>query len=304
MKYIPVEQLNTAAKSPEQLIDDGEKIYAEQIENAAQGIFERREKRPVVLLSGPSGSGKTTSAHRIAVLLADMGCKAHTISMDNYFLPMHENEAARDENGNIDFESPLRLDIPLFKNHLKMLFKGEEIEVPLFDFAKQERQSGLPLKRTGGDIVILEGIHALNPLVTGNSEDFTTCVYVSVRTRISDGEKILHPSKIRLMRRLMRDKLYRGRSISETFEFFKSVERGENLYIMPYKNRANFDIDTFIEYEPLVYRDILLPELEKASADCADYCDYSDIEYFLKLLSPVDSSIVPENSLIREFIGG
>lgn len=304
MKYIPVEQLNTAAKSPEQLIDDGEKIYAEQIENAAQGIFERREKRPVVLLSGPSGSGKTTSAHRIAVLLADMGCKAHTISMDNYFLPMHENEAARDENGNIDFESPLRLDIPLFKNHLEMLFKGEEIEVPLFDFAKQERQSGLPLKRTGGDIVILEGIHALNPLVTGNSEDFTTCVYVSVRTRISDGEKILHPSKIRLMRRLMRDKMYRGRSISETFEFFKSVERGENLYIMPYKNRANFDIDTFIEYEPLVYRDILLPELEKASADCADYCDYSDIEYFLKLLSPVDSSIVPENSLIREFIGG
>ncbi len=304
MKYIPVEQLNTAAKSPEQLIDDGEKIYAEQIENAAQGIFERREKRPVVLLSGPSGSGKTTSAHRIAVLLADMGCKAHTISMDNYFLPMHENEAARDENGNIDFESPLRLDIPLFKNHLEMLFKGEEIEVPLFDFAKQERQSGLPLKRTGGDIVILEGIHALNPLVTGNSEDFTTCVYVSVRTRISDGEKILHPSKIRLMRRLMRDKLYRGRSISETFEFFKSVERGENLYIMPYKNRANFDIDTFIEYEPLVYRDILLPELEKASADCADYGDYSDIEYFLKLLSPVDSSIVPENSLIREFIGG
>lgn len=304
MKYIPVEQLNTAAKSPEQLIDDGEKIYAEQIENAAQGIFERREKRPVVLLSGPSGSGKTTSAHRIAVLLADMGCKAHTISMDNYFLPMHENEAARDENGNIDFESPLRLDIPLFKNHLEMLFKGEEIEVPLFDFAKQERQSGLPLKRTGGDIVILEGIHALNPFVTGNSEDFTTCVYVSVRTRISDGEKILHPSKIRLMRRLMRDKLYRGRSISETFEFFKSVERGENLYIMPYKNRANFDIDTFIEYEPLVYRDILLPELEKASADCADYCDYSDIEYFLKLLSPVDSSIVPENSLIREFIGG
>lgn len=304
MKYIPVEQLNTAAKSPEQLIGDGEKIYAEQIENAAQGIFERREKRPVVLLSGPSGSGKTTSAHRIAVLLADMGCKAHTISMDNYFLPMHENEAARDENGNIDFESPLRLDIPLFKNHLEMLFKGEEIEVPLFDFAKQERQSGLPLKRTGGDIVILEGIHALNPLVTGNSEDFTTCVYVSVRTRISDGEKILHPSKIRLMRRLMRDKLYRGRSISETFEFFKSVERGENLYIMPYKNRADFDIDTFIEYEPLVYRDILLPELEKASADCADYCDYSDIEYFLKLLSPVDSSIVPENSLIREFIGG
>lgn len=304
MKCIPVEQLNNAAKSPEQLIGNGEKIYAEQIENAARGIFENREKRPVVLLSGPSGSGKTTSAHRIAVLLADMGCTAHTISMDNYFLPMHENEAARDENGNIDFESPMRLDIPLFKKHLEMLFKGEEIDIPSFDFAKQERGSGMPLKRTRGDIVILEGIHALNPLVTGNSESFTTCVYVSVRTRISDSDKLLHPSKIRLMRRLMRDKLYRGRSITETFEFFKSVERGENLYIMPYKNRADFDIDTFIEYEPLVYRDILLPELEEASPCYADYSDYADIEHFLRLLSPVDSSFVPENSLIREFIGG
>ncbi|MCI7760297.1 MAG: nucleoside kinase [[Eubacterium] saphenum] len=303
MKCIPIEQLNNAAKTPAQLVADGEKVYAEQIEHAARCIFERRKERPVVLLSGPSGSGKTTSAHRIAALLESYGCKAHTISMDNYFLPMHENEAARDENGNIDFESPLRLDIPLFKKHLEMLFKGEKIDIPAFDFAKQERVPGMPLTRSDGELVILEGIHALNPLVTGNSEDFTTCVYVSVRTRISDGDKLLHPSKIRLMRRLMRDKLFRGRSITETFEFFKSVERGENLYIMPYKNRADFDIDTFIEYEPLVYRDILLPDLAAESPHYADYGDYEDIEYFLKLLEPVERGFVPENSLIKEFIG-
>lgn len=303
MKCIPIEQLNNAAKTPAQLVADGEKVYAEQIKHAARCIFERRKERPVVLLSGPSGSGKTTSAHRIAALLESYGCKAHTISMDNYFLPMHENEAARDENGNIDFESPLRLDIPLFKKHLEMLFKGEKIDIPAFDFAKQERVPGMPLTRSEGELVILEGIHALNPLVTGNSEDFTTCVYVSVRTRISDGDKLLHPSKIRLMRRLMRDKLFRGRSITETFEFFKSVERGENLYIMPYKNRADFDIDTFIEYEPLVYRDILLPDLAAESPHYADYGDYEDIEYFLKLLEPVERGFVPENSLIKEFIG-
>lgn len=114
---------------------------------------------------------------------------------------------------------------------------------------------------------------------------------------------MLHPSKIRLMRRLMRDKLYRGRSLSETFEFFKSVERGENLYIMPYKHRADIDIDTFVEYEAPVYRDILLPELEKASDDYSDYASYADIEKFLKLLAPIDRDLVPQQSLIREFIG-
>lgn len=303
MKCIPIEQLNNAAKKPAQLVAYSEKMYARQIEHAARSIFEHCNERPVVLLSGPSGSGKTTSAHRIAVLLESYGCKAHTISMDNYFLPMRENEAARDENGKIDFESPLRLDIPLFKQHLEMLFKGEKIDIPAFDFAKQERLPGMTLTRGKDELVILEGIHALNPLVTGNSDDFTTCVYVSVRTRISDGDKLLHPSKIRLMRRLMRDKLFRGRSITETFEFFKSVERGENLYIMPYKNRADFDIDTFIEYEPLVYRDILLPDLAAESPHYSDYGDYEDIEYFLKLLSPVEREIVPENSLIKEFIG-
>lgn len=303
MNCIAVEKLNSGAKSPEQLIAESEEIYASQIENTAKHIFENREKRPVVLLSGPSGSGKTTSAHRIAHLLESYGCKAHTISMDNYFLPLHENENARDENGKIDFESPLRLDIPLFKQHLEMLFKGEKIDIPSFDFARQQRTKGMPLTREDGDLVILEGIHALNPTVTGDTDDFTTCVYVSVRTRISNGDKLLHPSKIRLMRRLIRDKLYRGRSITETFEFFKSVERGENLYIMPYKERADFDIDTFIEYEALVYRDILLPELVSASPHYAEYGDYEDIEYFLKLLSPVDRNFVPENSLITEFIG-
>ncbi len=303
MNCISTEQLNFAAKTPEKLIEHGEKIYAEQIENAAKKIYESRSERPVVLLSGPSGSGKTTSAHKIAHLLESYGCKAHTISMDNYFLPMHENEAARDENGKIDFESPMRLDIPLFKKHLEMLFKGETINIPTFDFAKQERNKGMPLTRGKGDIVILEGIHALNPLVTGDTEDFTSCVYVSVRTRISEGDKMLHPSKIRLMRRLIRDKLYRGRDITETFEFFKSVEYGENRYIMPYKNRAHFDIDTFIEYEALVYKNILLPELVDAAPMYADYGDYSDIEHFLKLLDPMDRKLVPESSLIKEFIG-
>ena len=303
MKCFDISLLNELAKNPEELIGASESSYEGQIAYAAEQIYEQREERPVVLVSGPSGSGKTTSAVRMQQLLERMGADTHTISMDNYFLPMCENEAARDENGNIDFESPYRLNIPLFREHIEKLSRCEEIEVPLFDFAKQVSLHGMPLKRKKGDLVILEGIHALNPLVTGDSESYTNCVYVSVRTRLEHEGSLLHPSKIRLMRRLLRDKQYRGRAFSETFEFFRSVERGENLYIMPFKQRANFDIDTFIGYEPLVYRDILLPDLEKTAEVYGDYADYKDIEEFLRLLAPLDESLVPKNSLIREFIG-
>lgn len=305
MKSILISELNTLAASPDEFMQTGERMYSEQISAAAERIYAEREQRPVVLISGPSGSGKTTTAARIQAILRAKGCETHTISMDDYFLPHSENEAARDENGNIDFESPLRLDIPLFREHLEKLARCERIDIPSFDFAAQERREGMPLKRNEGDLVILEGIHALNPLVTGDSESFTNCVYVSVRTRIADSEgALLHPAKIRLMRRLMRDKLYRGRALRETFEFFKSVERGENLYIMPFKSRANFDIDTFIEYEASVYRDILLPELAAAEEDCREFTEeLSELRRFLNLLVGVDRKHVPENSLIREFIG-
>lgn len=303
MEYISVEALCAAAREPEELIREGERIYADRLAAAAELIYKNREDKPIVLISGPSGSGKTTSATRLSRLLERKGSKAHTVSMDNYFLPMHMNEQARDKDGKIDFESPQRLDIELFRDHLGKLIRGETVDVPSFDFAEQARHEGMPLQCEKGDFVIIEGIHALNPLLTGDFDDFTTGVYVSVRTRIRSGDELLHPSKIRLMRRLMRDKLYRGRSLSETFEFFKSVERGENLYIMPYKHRADIDIDTFIRYEAPVYRDILLPELEKAAGEYSDYASYADIEKFLRLLAPINKDLVPQQSLIREFIG-
>lgn len=303
MESVSVEHLNAAAQNPRIIISESEQRYADEVGRVAEEILKNRVKRPVVLISGPSGSGKTTTAMRIAHLLNESDCTAHVISMDNYFLPMSQNEAARDENGKIDYESPMRLDIELFREHLDKLSRCEEINIPGFDFARQERIEGMPLKRCEGDVVIIEGIHALNPLVTGDSDDYTVRVYVSVRTRIAEGEKLLHPSKIRLMRRLIRDKLYRGRAFSETMEFFKSVERGENLYIMPFKHRANFDIDTFIGYEPLVYRDILLPELEEAAKTYPDYANYADMEEFLRILSSLDRKLVPDNSLVREFIG-
>lgn len=301
MKCVEVEYLNQAAKKPDSFIAEGERLYFDQLNAATEEIYRQRAEKPIVLISGPSGSGKTTSAMRIAAALKKKGCTTHVISMDNYFLPLAKDIALHGKD--IDYESPERLDIPLFTEHLEKLHRCEEIDIPQFDFAVQDRKPGMKLKREKGDLVILEGIHSLNPQVTGDSDAYTHRIYVSVRTRIQNESELLHPSKIRLMRRLMRDKLYRGRDLSETFEFFKSVERGEDLYIMPHKHRADHDIDTFIEYEASVYRDILLPELEKASQTYAGYSEFADIEVFLKALTPTDKKYVPEDALIREFIG-
>lgn len=282
-----------------------EDIYRSGIAEAAEKIFMDSKARPLVLVSGPSGSGKTTGALRIGQRLKEKGLAVHIISMDNYFLPNGVGEIPLDENGNIDLESPLRMDIPLFSEHLEKLFRCEPIEIPRFNFKTQSRTFGEKMCRQKNEIIIIEGIHALNPQVTGNTDDFTTCVYVSVRTRIknSDGS-LLHPRLVRLMRRLCRDKLFRGRSAKEVFAMLPSVTRGEDLYIMPYKGRAHFDIDTFIAYEPSVYKAMLMDDLKDPEDFSSDIDDYKALVKTLKELSPLSGKKVPADSLVREFIGG
>ncbi|MCH5349114.1 MAG: nucleoside kinase [Oscillospiraceae bacterium] len=282
-----------------------EEIYHQRLAEAAEKIRVDADERPLVLLSGPSGSGKTTSAMRIADLLRKRGLTVHTISMDNYFLPDGYGEMPLDEDGKVDLESPLRMDIPLFAEHMEKLFKREEVNIPRFNFKTQSRSEGYTLKREKNEIIIIEGIHALNPEVTGDTDSFTTCVYVSVRTRIRDNEDtVMHPRAIRLMRRLCRDKLFRGRSAADVFGMLRAVNRGEDLYIMPHKHRADFDIDTFLAYEPSVYCSSLLDEL-KSSPDLAEYSDdYGSAIKILSQLTPLTTDDVPGDSLVREFIGG
>ena len=282
-----------------------EHIYNQRLSEAAEKIYLDSEKRPLVLLSGPSGSGKTTSALRIGKRLREKGLSVHIISMDNYFLPNGMGQMPLDENGNIDLESPQRMDIPLFTEHLEKLFHCEPIEMPKFNFKSQSRTFGETYQRRPDEVIIIEGIHALNPEVTGNTDDFTTCVYVSVRTRIQgDDGNVLHPRTIRLMRRLCRDKLFRGRNASEVFGMLPSVTRGEDLYIMPHKHRAHFDIDTFMAYEPSVYRSMLLPELNKARGLSSLGKEYDNMVEVMRELEPLNQTNVPSDSLVREFIGG
>ncbi|MBQ8568913.1 MAG: nucleoside kinase [Oscillospiraceae bacterium] len=306
MNFIKAETINSRlAADRSNYVKLSEDNYNSQLRVAAEKIVLEKDSKPLILLSGPSGSGKTTSAMKIAEMIENHGVKVHTMSMDNYFLPGDMGEMPRDEKGEIDLESPLRLDIPLFSEHLKKLFNCEPIDVPVFEFATQSRNGSIPMQRSENEIIIIEGIHALNPQVTGETDSFTTCLYVSVRTRITSrsGEP-LHPRIIRLMRRLSRDKLFRGRRLQDVFKMFESVSRGEELYIMPHKHRAQIDIDTFMAYEAPIYTGLLKDGLTEIAADMENSGNYQLIMKFMNELHPAKADIVPDNSLIREFVGG
>ena len=180
MKCIPVLELNSMSADPHRLIEKSENAYADQISRAAERIYRERREKPVVLISGPSGSGKTTTAGRLARLLEDNGCRAHTISMDNYFLPLTAEELRLAEEGRFDFESPKRLDTELFKQHIELLSRCQPIDVPAFDFTIQDRKPGFRLEYKPGDIVIMEGIHALNPDVIGHSDEYTNLSLIHI----------------------------------------------------------------------------------------------------------------------------
>lgn len=305
MKFINVNNINAnLEENPIGFIDSCERNYMDQLVNTANYIVENSIDKPVVLISGPSGSGKTTSALKLSkILLDDFDCPSRTISIDNYFKSNDSYDMPLNLDGSIDLESPLCVDIDLLKEHIHKISKGESFDMPYFDFTTQSRGGYKPFTVNKGEIVIFEGIHALNPMVTGSEN--TTKIYVSVRTRlVNDNGSVLHPRRIRLMRRLMRDNLFRGRKYQEIFNYFSSVSIGEDKYIMPYKHLAEFDIDTFHSYEPSVYKNYLLDSLIAIQEDMKNNIEYNEIVSFLSELDGLYSNVVPDTSIVREFIGG
>lgn len=305
MKYIETDLLNKIiTESPEKLVTDSENNYYNQLYSLCKNIYENRHTNPVILVSGPSGSGKTSTANVAAKILRDkFNCNSNVISLDNYFRSNTSPDMPKDENGNIDLESPLCTDLKLLQEHLFLLEKCEEFDMPVFDFKTQSRSGYIPFKREKDSIVFLEGIHALNPLVTGENS-FATGVYISVRTRLKSNEdKILHPRVIRLMRRLCRDCLFRGRDLSSVFSYFESVSIGEDKFIIPFKERASYQIDTFMSYEVPVYKNFLYQKLSESKKLFQGNSYYNSILEFFNQILPVSEQEVPQDSLIREFIG-
>ncbi len=300
MKVVKAKELYDKYSSVEDFEREDDRYWSE-IEKIALDIKNNYQTNPILLLSGPSGSGKTTTAHRIEKILEKYGVETHTISLDSYFSTLPE-----DLINKVDLESPDRLDKKLLEEHIEKLLKCEEIELPEFDFATTtQRKSGVKLCRKPNEIVIFEGIHALNPSAVPVHEGVSK-MYISVRTRVAYGkDKILHPRFIRLLRRMSRDMRYRGRLPYQTLSFFKSVESGVDRYVSPYKIYADYSIDTFIEYEPLVYRDEMLAKLTEELPQVSGE-EKQIMQMLIEFLSSFEGrepSLAPSGSLIREFIG-
>ena len=300
MKILKIEDIYKKYSTEKDFLSEDERYWS-QIDAIARDIKNKSQTNPILLLSGPSGSGKTTTAHRIEKFLESYGVETHTISLDSYFSTLPKEEV-----GLVDLESPERLDKDLLEEHIDALLNCKEIELPEFDFANtRQLKSGVKLQRKPNEIIVFEGIHALNPkavpVMQGESK-----MYISVRTRVEyNNGKLLHPKYVRLLRRMSRDMRFRGREPIDTLSYFKSVEKGVENFVSPYKIYADYSIDTFIEYEPLIYRDEMLFKLTEIENKVSGE-DKETVEMLIEFLSSFngrDDSLVSKKSLIREFIG-
>lgn len=297
---IEVNRINEGLQnSPKEFIEAANADYTYRLDKIADEIIAHRDEKPVILLAGPSGSGKTTTAMMIEKLLDERGHATHTLSMDNYFCPLSKEEQELAAQGKMDLESPLRMDKDLLNTQIEAMSDCEEVILPKYNFKSSSRESGKPFRRNKGELVIFEGIHALNPDVITVPDDQIWKIYVSVRTRVTDGETVLHPSRVRLLRRMIRDKKFRKRSLRETMNMFHSVEAGENKYIMPYKYRSDYDIDTFMPYEISAYRGALIDQLREMT----DVPEINETLAILEKTDTLDNKLIPSDSLVCEFIG-
>ena len=306
MNAIAIQDVNERIHaSPESVVIDAEAQYDRSLRDLADVICRQAFSRPIILISGPSASGKTTTACRLEQILDAAGYESHTLSMDNYYSDGIKNKDIVDQFGNPDYESPARLDIDLLNTQLDQLARGEEVELPEFDFAAQkQRKSGRTLRRKPHELIIMEGIHALNPDVIGSAHDTAVRIYLSVRTRITKEDRKLHPSLIRFARRLIRDNRTRGRAPEESCKMLSSISRGENLYIMPFKHYADHELDTFMCYELSVYRPFILDTVRKLTEIAPADSGIPMLLEFLEQLEPMEPAWIPEQSVVREFIGG
>lgn len=285
----------------EAFIAESDRAYRDMLGRVAQALRAFAKEKPIILLAGPSGSGKTTTAQVIEEFLDNSGVSTHSLSMDNYFHSLSEEERRLVAENKLDLESPARLDAAFLRQQLEDLYRGKTIELPRFDFSENRRQaSGKTLTLKKGELIILEGIHALNSDLFGQIDAFTSRLFVSVETGIEmpDGS-LIPPEVIRLGRRMVRDARTRNRTFPATAHKFDSVEQGARQYILPYKERADFDIDTFIPYEIGAYRGILCD-----SGEADRYPAWRDLVRLLEAVPEVDEGLIPAGSLVREFVGG
>lgn len=291
------------------LIQVAEALHEKKYAQIADLIAQRRDTVKMVLLAGPSSSGKTTSCRRLAVQLSVLGFDVQQISLDDYFLP--RVKTPKQPNGDYDFEALEALDIPLLNDHLMRLFNGEQVEIPTYDFIKGEPFfSGKKLDMVSAPkgqqtILLVEGIHALNPKLTEQIPDeLKFRVYVSALTQISiDNQNIIHSSDNRLIRRIVRDNNFRGYSALDTIRRWDSVQAGEIKHIYPFQENADVMFNSALLYELGLLKTYAQPLLEAVPENCAEYAEARRLLNFMELFEPISSHYIPPTSILREFLG-
>ena len=301
-----VGSLNDKVKNKEfrDLVMVSEALHEKEIAQIADMINERKETK-VVLIAGPSSSGKTTFANRLSVQLRVNGHVPIPISLDDYFVD--REHTPKDENGEYDFESVYSLDLELFNSNLSGLLKGEEVEIPRFNFKKGEREwVGHKLTLPSNGILLIEGIHGLNPILTSSILDKQKFkIYISALTQLNlDNHNRIATTDIRRVRRIVRDYLSRGYGAEETLKMWPSIRRGEERNIFVFQEEADVMFNSTLVYELCVLKRYALEELDKISPDSSVYLEASRLKSFLGFFKEIDKDYVPMNSILREFIGG
>jgi len=287
------------------LIKVSEALHEKKVASIADLISQRAEKVRFVLVSGPSSSGKTTFSKRLSIQLIVSGLKPIVISLDNYFV--NREDTPLDENGDWDFEHLHSLDLSLFNQHLKQLLNGEEIEIPFFNFEDGKRYyKGEKLKLQDDSILIMEGIHALNPdLIPDIPPETTFKIYVSALTTISiDNHNWIPTTDTRLLRRIIRDYRFRNYSARETIARWPSVRRGEEKWIFPYQENADVLFNSALLFELAVLKRHAEPILAEVPKYCDEYTETHRLIKFLNYFVPIHDREIPPTSLLREFVGG
>lgn len=288
---------------------------ASEIINVAEALQERKmhmmtdeivaRGAKLVLVAGPSSSGKTTTSKRLAIQMMACGLHPHTLSTDNYFV--NRVDTPRDENGEYDFECIEAMDTAFFRKQMNQLLNGEEVELPRYDFVSGERKfEGHKLKIGPDDVIILEGNHALNPILSEQIPDEQKYrIYVSTLTTIAlDDHNFVPTEDIRVLRRVLRDYRYRGYTAIDTLRRYPSVTRGEEKWIYPFQETADATFNSALLYELNVIREQVMPILEQVDEREPEYSEASRLRKFLRYFTPVPARQVPPTSLIREFAGG
>lgn len=281
-----------------------EALQEKKIAEIAERIS-KDEKKKIVLIAGPSSSGKTTFSHRLAIQLRANGMRPHPIAADNYFV--EREETPRDEKGEYDYECLEALDLNLFHRQMEELLAGEEVDIPTFNFKTGKKEYGLQRKKLEkNDILIIEGIHCLNPKMTENMpKDTQFKIYISALTQLNVDEHNRIPTTDgRLIRRIVRDARVRGASAQKTISMWDSVRRGEEAYIFPYQEEADIMFNSALIYEIAVLKPYVEANLFGVDRESKEYLEAKRLLKFMDYFVGIGHEHVPHNSLLREFIGG